>query len=118
VQQLRQVNARLRESSGEALAYGYEVQIGAFQEFDVAAYQGKLTHFTKIESDGLNKYVLGRFAQKEDAQRFLNDVRRMGITDAWIAGVSEGQRTTISTADEANDDYYGDAWLPMDSDEE
>lgn len=118
VQQLRQQNASLREATGQALQVGYEVQIGAFREFDVAAYQDQLQRFTKLQRDGMSKYVLGRFARKEDAEAFLRDIRRMGITDAWIAGIADGERSTVADADEAHDDYYGDSWLPMDDDSE
>lgn len=113
LQQERQENARLREASGQALEYGYEVQIGAFREFDLQAYQDELHRFTKVESQGMNKYVLGRFARKEDAERFLHDVRRMGIQDAWIAGIAEGQRTTVSEADKAGEDHFGEVWVPV-----
>lgn len=118
LQQVRQENARLREASGKPLDFGYEVQIGAFQEFDLQAYQDELQRFTKVESQGMNKYVLGRFARKEDAERFLADVRRMGIQDAWIAGIAEGERTTVSNADEANEAYFGEAWIPVDEEQE
>jgi len=103
-----QENSAYREQLAEPLAVGFEVQIGAFESFDVQAYNDELHRFDKVESNGLNKYVLGRFSRLEDAKDFVADVKRMGITDAWIAGVVDGERTTVAQAVAAANDYYGD----------
>ncbi|MEO0469600.1 MAG: hypothetical protein AAF206_08275, partial [Bacteroidota bacterium] len=106
VQNLRQENARFREATGEPLSVGFEVQIGAFAHFDVQAYNEELVRFSKVKSAELNKYVLGRFSTFEDAEAFLRDVHDMGLQDAFIAGIVDGQRTTVAKAREASEAVF------------
>ncbi|RMG57622.1 MAG: hypothetical protein D6722_24655, partial [Bacteroidetes bacterium] len=82
VRQLRSEQARLLEEMGKPLAVGFEVQIGAFQYFDIQAYSDELARFQEVEADGLHKYVLGRFHTFEDAEAFLADIRQLGLNDA------------------------------------
>lgn len=107
VQHLRSIHASYAEESGEELDVGFEVQIGAFREFDLGQYADELVRLRGTNEYGLNKYVLGRFHRFEDAERFLNDVRKMGVKDAFIAGVVNGQRTTVAEAKAAAKNYYG-----------
>jgi hypothetical protein len=107
LQQTRQLNARLLEQVGEELEVGFEVQIGAFEHYDILAADAELMRMARIEEDGLKKYVLGRFSYFEDAEAFLEDVRAMGLQDAFIAGVVDGKRATVEEAKKAARTYYG-----------
>jgi len=110
LQMLRTMNASLlEEAGGDEIQVGFEVQIGAFEEFDLGAYTEDLVKLRGIKSDQMTKYVLGRFHQYEDAIDFLNDVRKMGLNDAFIAGIVGGERRTIDEAKAAVADYYGDS---------
>ena len=108
LRQLRSDQARLLEELGKPIPVGFEVQIGAFADFDIQAYSEEMSRFREVESDGLHKYVLGRFHTFEDAEAFLADVKRLGLHDAFIAGVVNGQRTTVAEAKAAATEYYGD----------
>ncbi|MEO1448925.1 MAG: hypothetical protein AAFV07_05315 [Bacteroidota bacterium] len=105
---LREENASMRETLGSPLEVGFEVQVGAFEYFDLSAYTDELVRFQEVETNGMKKYVLGRFRHFEDAEAFLQDVQRMGVADAFIAGVVNGERATVAEAKEAAKDYYGD----------
>lgn len=105
--QLRQLNGRLVEQLGEELPVGFEVQIGAFEYYDIAASDAELVRMSRIENEGFNKYILGRFSYFADAEAFLADVRKLGVSDAFIAGLVDGKRTTVAEAQEAAKSYYG-----------
>ncbi|MEM7655600.1 MAG: hypothetical protein AAF399_05680 [Bacteroidota bacterium] len=108
VANLRQENSRLLETTGDQLQVGFEVQIGAFENFNLDAYADELVRFREVESDGLKKYVLGRFRTFEDAEAFLADLKSFGMYDAFIAGIVDGRRTSVDEAKAAARDYYGD----------
>lgn len=107
IAQLRQLNGHLVEQLGEELPVGFEVQIGAFEYYDIAAADAELVRMARIENDGFNKYVLGRFSYFDDAEAFLADVQKLGVQDAFIAGLVDGKRTTVEEAKKAAKDYYG-----------
>ena len=107
VQSLRSENALLRETVGQRLEVGFEVQIGAFEYFDLNAYDSELLRLQEIREEGMNKYVLGRFRRFNEAEAFLTDVQRIGIEDAFIAGIVDGQRATVAEAKQAALLYYG-----------
>lgn len=107
-QVLRKENALLLETVGERLEVGFEVQIGAFQYFDLNAYDSELLRLQEIKEEGMNKYVLGRFRRFDEAEAFLADIRALGLEDAFIAGIVDGQRATVAAAKKAASSYYGD----------
>lgn len=107
-QALRKENALLLETVGERLEVGFEVQIGAFQYFDLNAYDSELLRLQEIKEEGMNKYVLARFRRFDEAEAFLNDIRSLGLEDAFIAGIVDGQRSTVAAAKKAASSYYGE----------
>lgn len=107
VGQLRQLNGHLVEQLGEELPVGFEVQIGAFEYYDIAASDAELVRMSRIENKSFNKYVLGRFSYFDDAEAFLADVQKLGVKDAFIAGLVDGKRTTVAEAQKAAKNYYG-----------
>lgn len=107
IQSLTAENNQLRLSLGERPEVGFEVQIGAFESFNVQAYESELLRLREVSEDGVSKYVLGTFIRFEDASSFLRDVKKMGISDAFIAGIVGGQRATVAEAREAAKIAYG-----------
>ena len=51
-QALRKENALLLETVGERLVVGFEVQIGAFEHFDINAYDSELLRLQEIKEEG------------------------------------------------------------------
>lgn len=107
IQLLVEENNQLKLALGERPEVGFEVQIGAFESFNVQAYESELIRLREIQEDGVSKYVLGTFIRFEDAEAFLRDVKKMGITDAFIAGIVGGRRATVKEAREAAKIAYG-----------
>jgi hypothetical protein len=95
---LQKVNDLLLENSNYYLGVFFEVQIGAFQKFDLSNYEQELAHLRLENVDGYNKYVLGKFRSFEKATAFLNDIRRMGFPDAFIIGKINGERVDLKLA--------------------
>lgn len=72
----------------------FEVQIGAFQFFDLSKYKpGFNAGFKEIhDTDELDKYVIAKFRTYSEADAFKRDMIRLGIDDAWIVAQKDGKR--------------------------
>ncbi len=91
------VNNTLVEQTDAQDGIFFEVQIGAFEHFSLDQYMQELTRLKK-EVDGLDKYTLGKFRDFKNAQAFNNDIKKMGIADAFIVAKIDGQRTDLQEA--------------------
>lgn len=76
----------------------YHVQIGAFVHFDINAYLKETENFEGESTDGMNKYLIGKFKEFDVAENFKKDIRKMGIRDAWIVPYIDGVRVTHEEA--------------------
>jgi hypothetical protein len=106
--QLEQDNSRLRELIGANLPVAFEVQVGAFAHFDLSPYLSNLIRMAQVQESAYNRYILGRFRRYETAMAFMQEIRRMGVKDAFITGTIDGQRVTITEAKVAAEQLYGD----------
>lgn len=77
----------------------YRVQVGAYVHFDMNQH---LEHTDKTfegeTQDGMNKYMMGNFRDMTYAEAFRDDVRKLGIEDAWIVPYIDGTRVTKEEA--------------------
>jgi hypothetical protein len=92
------VNNTLSEQSDTQEGVFFEVQIGAFEHFDMNQYMQELARLKKEQVDTMDKYTLGKFRNFKTAQAFSNDIKKMGITDAFIVGKINGQRVDVQEA--------------------
>jgi hypothetical protein len=76
----------------------FEVQIGAFEHFNLDQYVQELARLKKEEIDVMDKYTLGKFRDFKNAQAFNDDIKKMGIADAFIVGKINGQRVELNDA--------------------
>lgn len=77
----------------------YKVQLGAFVHFDINKYLKETDkNFEGETQDGMNKYTMGNFRDKMVAETFKEDIRKMGIPDAWIVPHIDGTRVTMEEA--------------------
>lgn len=87
----------------EARGYYYRVQLGAYRYFDI---KDKLKTdnpnggMMVENADGMDKYLVGLFFKFEDADAFKEDIRRMGIKDAYVVPYKDGKRITHKEARE------------------
>ncbi|MEM6726592.1 MAG: hypothetical protein AAF598_21315, partial [Bacteroidota bacterium] len=94
VQELESEKAILLEQSIGPLNWGifFEVQIGAFEYFDLRGYLEEFIRLKEVDEEGMYKYVLGRFRSYEDAKAFRKDMQVIGVKDAFIVALVDGQR--------------------------
>ncbi len=86
---------------GTAKGYYYRVQLGAYKFFDVNSKTTKEddTFLTETKNE-IDKYVVGLFFTLEEADKFKNDIRKLGIKDAFVVPYKDGQRITHKEAAE------------------
>ena len=77
----------------------YRVQIGAFVFYEMNNPPSDAEDFVHEKSDGYNKYVVGSFREFADCEVFKDELREMGIKDAWIVPYIDGSRSTMAEAD-------------------
>lgn len=77
----------------------YGVQIGAFVFYEMDNPPADAQDVIVERADGFNKYVIGSFRTYEEAGSFRDELRKMGVKDAWIVPYIDGVRATM---DEAN----------------
>lgn len=95
---LVKANTLLIENSDVITGVFYEVQIGAFKNFDLAKYKKNLAELKGVEEEGYSKMTLGRFRELDMAKEFLKDVREIGFKDAWIVAKKDGKRIPFDNA--------------------
>jgi hypothetical protein len=70
----------------------YKVQLGLFKKFDMNGYFTK-PKFVGVEGvDKMNRYVISYFDTKEESERFVKDLRKLGLKGAFSAKYEDGQR--------------------------
>jgi cell division septation protein DedD len=84
--------ATIQETPSPATGTFYEVQIGAFRNFDISRYNGNLNQVKQEKADGLNKITLGQFSSPEDAKAFQADLRKLGVRRSFIVKKTDGVR--------------------------
>lgn len=70
----------------------YRVQIGAYAKRDLSSYSAEQENFQVEKHSGVQKYTVGMFRDKSDAQAFRAQIVAIGIKDAWIVKYIDGQR--------------------------
>lgn len=98
IDSLKRVNSLLVELSPYYTGVFFEVQIGAFENFDLEKYKEGLAKLNIDYSGELDQYTLGKFRELETAQDFAKDIRKMGIQDAFIVAKVDGKRVTVKEA--------------------
>lgn len=70
----------------------YKVQIGLYKEFNINKYFDQPRYIGYEEVDGMNRYIISYFPDEEIAKKFVEDVRKMGIKDAFVSKYIDGER--------------------------
>jgi len=100
IDSLNRVNSLLVELSPYYTGVFFEVQIGAFEHFDLEKYREGLAKLNIDYSGELDQYTMGKFRDLDLAKDFVRDIRRMGIKDAFIVAKIDGKRVTVKEAQE------------------
>jgi len=70
----------------------YKIQIGLYKHFNINKYFDDLKTLGYEQVDGKNRYVIGTFDNVDTAKKFVADVRKMGIKDAFVSKYVDGER--------------------------
>ena len=98
VDSLYRVNDLLLELSPYYTGVFYEVQIGAFEDFDLADYREDLVKMNIDYNGPLDQYTLGKFRDLPKALAFQKDIQQMGIQDAFVVAKVDGERVSVKEA--------------------
>lgn len=70
----------------------YQVQVGVFQYFDIREALENPKYIRTEQVDGMLRYSIGYFEDYEEASVFRDDMRKMGLSDAFVTTYSDGER--------------------------
>lgn len=88
--QLQIDNDYLIENSENTAGIFFEVQIGNFSDFNFDEYKHELKGLHQDKVGKMSKFCLGRFRSFQKAVLFENDIRKLGISSAFIIGRIDG----------------------------
>ncbi len=81
----------------------YHVQVGAYVHFDMNQHLVQTDKTFEGETrDGMNKYMMGNFKDVKNAESFKDDIRKLGIKDAFVVPYIDGTRVTMDEAAKYN----------------
>jgi len=98
IYKLRTENEILAENSDPPIGVFFEVQIGSFTDFNIDQYNTNLANLRQEKHDGKTKFLLGRFRSFKKALLFENDLKHMGINNAFIVGRIDDKIVTYKEA--------------------
>jgi hypothetical protein len=84
----REGNAGVGSQTGTV----YKIQLGLYQKFNINKYFEEPRLLGYEEENGMNRYIISDFDDEGVAMRFVDDIRRMGIKDAFVAKYINGVR--------------------------
>ncbi len=73
----------------------YFVQIGAYEKRNLGMYTDGMFNFRQQEANQLYKYTLGSFKDLNQALLFVEEVRALGLKDAFVFAQHNGERISI-----------------------
>lgn len=85
---------KLEEANEENLPDGtvYKVQMGYYQQLNLKSFNAQNRYIRAEEIDGAKRYSVGFFRTLEEAMQFANDVKKLGIQDAFVSQYIDGER--------------------------
>ena len=92
--QLENVTQQMQAASDD---YGvwFRVQIGAYEERRIDQSLQTTDQLALEQQNNLQKIVLGRFRNYEDAKQLQSQLQAMGVKGAWVVSYRDGVRVPI-----------------------
>lgn len=75
----------------------YQVQIAAFKNFRIAMHSDEFNDLSE-QSNGFNKYALGKFSTYADATTFKNDLQKLGFKKSFLVSFYNNEQIEIRKA--------------------
>lgn len=84
----------------EAMEKGivFKVQIGAYEERELSESIVTSVNIDTEKKNDMQKIVIGQFRAYQKADRLKEQLRVMGVEDAWIVSYKDGKRVSIEIA--------------------
>jgi septal ring factor EnvC (AmiA/AmiB activator) len=76
----------------------FRVQIGAFEKTRVPEALAAGENMQLEEAEGMQKVLVGKFRNFEDAKQLMTYLQRMGVKGAWVVPFIDGQRVPLKEA--------------------
>jgi len=98
---LQEENDKLKEAATTAQASDmkntpkgtvYKVQLGMYRGLNVNKSFEQARYIGYEDVNGMNRYVISSFPDQETALKFVADIRKLGIHDAFVAKYIDGTR--------------------------
>lgn len=70
----------------------YKVQMGYYQQLDLQSFNEQKRYLRAEDVNGAKRYTVGYFKTLEDAMQFANDIKQLGIEDAFVSQYIDGER--------------------------
>ena len=70
----------------------YKVQLGMYRALNVNKAFDQPRYIGYEDVNGMNRYVISHFPDQETALKFVADIRKLGIRDAFVAKYIDGTR--------------------------
>ncbi|MFT5724407.1 MAG: putative coiled-coil protein SlyX [Bacteroidia bacterium] len=70
----------------------YAVQIGYFELLQLEEFNSRVRTIRAENQDGGKRYVIGYFTNVEDAKKFGDEIKTIGIDDAFVSQYVDGKR--------------------------
>lgn len=83
---------------GTKLGLVFRTQIGAFVTHEMQNPPKSGEDFVHEKADGFNKYLVGNFRTQPEAEAFAEELKKLGIKDAWAVPYIDGVRVTFAEA--------------------
>lgn len=100
VQLIQAQTAAANNKSIGAKGYYYRVQLGAYKFYDIKSKNASDESFNTESTPEMDKMTVGLFYTLAEADQFKEDIRRMGIKDAYVVPFKDGKRVTHKEAAE------------------
>ncbi len=72
------------------------MQIAATKNDPFLLFSKDLVNFKKTKSKEYNRYSLGNFKTKEEAEDFKKEIIKLGIKDAWVVAYENDKRIILN----------------------
>ena len=92
-------NEAVSAKKGVARGYYYRVQLGAYRNFESKSKPSSDDEsFLKETISDMDKFTVGMFTSLEEADEFKDEMRKLGVKDAFVVPYKDGKRITHKEA--------------------
>jgi hypothetical protein len=91
---VQELSEKLLEATDDKLPSGtvYKVQMGYFKQLNLQSFNGQNRYIKAEDVEGAKRYTVGFFQTVDEAMQFANDVKKLGIQDAFVTQYINGER--------------------------